>query len=176
MSPPEAMAAARAAGVQIAIDGADLVLEASGPPPDAILDLLTRYKLGIVALLQSGRDGWPAQIEPVDADAIEERAGLAADRVPARYLDTWARLQCQLPSYAPVDTWQRAIEDRGRFLDLWGTDAAAMRWTAGELFDVPRHGRPGGLVWQLKGERVGTLGEVRARLTHGRMIKRQVRT
>jgi hypothetical protein len=80
MSPPEAMAAARAAGVQIAIDGTDLVLEASGPPPDAILDLLTRYKLGIVALLQCGRDGWPAQIEPVDADAIEERAGLAADR------------------------------------------------------------------------------------------------
>jgi hypothetical protein len=80
MSPPEAMAAACAAGVQIAIDGTDLVLEASGPPPDAILDLLTRYKLGIVALLQCGRDGWPAQIEPVDADAIEERAGLAADR------------------------------------------------------------------------------------------------
>ena len=47
---------------------------------------------------------------------------------------------------------------------------------AGELFDVPRDGRPGGLVWQLKGERVGTLGEDRARLTHGRMIKRQVRT
>jgi len=39
-----------------------------------------------------------------------------------------------------------------------------------------RDGRPGGLVWQLKGERVGTLGEDRARLTHGRMIKRQVRT
>ena len=47
---------------------------------------------------------------------------------------------------------------------------------AGELFDVPRDGRPGGLVWQLKGERVGTLGEDRARLTHGRMIERQVRT
>ena len=73
---------------------------------------------------------------PLDTDGIEERAGLAADRVPARYLDTWARLQCQRPSYAPVDTWQR----------------------------------------QLKGERVGTLGEDRARLTHGRMIKRQVRT
>jgi hypothetical protein len=113
---------------------------------------------------------------PLDTDGIKERAGLAADRVPARYLDTWARLQCQRPSYAPVDTWKRDIEDGGRFLDLWGTDAAAMRWTAGELFDVPRDGRPGGLVWQLKGERVGTLGEDGARLTHGRMIKRQVRT
>lgn len=81
---------------------------------------------------------------PLDTDGIKERAGLAADRVPARYLDTWARPQCQRPSYAPVDTWQRAIEDGGRFLDLWGTDAAAMRWTAGELFDVPRDGRPAG--------------------------------
>ena len=47
-----------------------------------------------------------------------------------------------------------------------------MRWTAGELFDVPRDGRPRGLVWQLKGERVDALGEDRARLDDGRTIKR----
>jgi hypothetical protein len=29
--------------------------------------------------------------------AIEERAGLAADGVPAVYLDAWARLNCQKP-------------------------------------------------------------------------------
>ena len=39
---------------------------------------------------------------PLDTDGIEERAGLAADRVPARYLDTWARLQCQLPTPCTV--------------------------------------------------------------------------
>jgi hypothetical protein len=32
-----------------------------------------------------------------DLDAIEERAALAADRVPACYLDACARLQCQRP-------------------------------------------------------------------------------
>ena len=32
-----------------------------------------------------------------DESAIEERAALAADRVPACYLDAWARLQCQRP-------------------------------------------------------------------------------
>jgi len=58
------------------------------------------------------------------------------------------------------------------FLDGWGADAAAMEWTAGELFDVPRGGRPGGLVWQLKGERVDALGEDRVRLADGRTIKR----
>jgi hypothetical protein len=65
---------------------------------------------------------------PLDTDGIEERAGLAADRVPARYLDTWARLQCQRPSYAPVDTWQRAIEDGGRFGRVV---RCAARWPAG---------------------------------------------
>ena len=29
-----------------------------------------------------------------------------------------------------------------------------MGWSAGELFDVPRAGQRGGLVWLLKGERV----------------------
>ena len=28
----------------------------------------------------------------------------------------------------------------GLFLDAWGADAAKMRWSAGELFDVPREG------------------------------------
>ena len=86
-----------------------------------------------------------------DLDAIEERAAMAADRVPACYLDAWARLQCQRPFSIDLDAWRRAINDAGLFLDAWGADAAAMRWSAGELFDVPRAGRPGGLVWRLKG-------------------------
>ena len=107
-----------------------------------------------------------------DRDAIEERAGLAADRVPAGYLDAWARLNHQKPSSVSEAEWRLALDDGGRFLDSWGADAAAMRWTAGELFDVPRDGRPGGLIWQLKGERVDALGEDRARLEDGRTIKR----
>ena len=35
-----------------------------------------------------------------------------------------------------------------------------MRWTAGELFDAPRNGRPSGLVWRLKGERVDALARI----------------
>jgi hypothetical protein len=107
------------------------------------------------------------------ADAIEERAALAADSVPACYLDTWARLQCQRPLSIDLDAWQRVINDAGVFLDGWGADAAGIEWSADELFDFPHEGRPGGLVWQLRGERVGALGEDRARLTDGRTIKRR---
>jgi hypothetical protein len=85
------------------------------------------------------------------------------------------RLQCQRPFSTAESEWQRALDDGGRFLDAWGADAATMLWLAGELFDVPGDGRPGGLVWQLKGERVTALGEDRARLADGRTFKRHAR-
>jgi hypothetical protein len=107
-----------------------------------------------------------------DESAIEERTALAANSVPPCYLEGWAGLQCRRPSYAPEEAWRQAIEDAGRFLDAWGADAETMQWTAGELFDVPRDGRAGGLAWQLKGELVDALGEDRARLADGRTIPR----
>jgi len=61
MSAAEALRAARDAGILLGIDGDDLVLEASAPPPATVLDLLSRHKAGIVALLRPGRDGWPAE-------------------------------------------------------------------------------------------------------------------
>ena len=109
---------------------------------------------------------------PWDPARIEERASLAAERVPGCYLGAWARLQCQRPSNATEEAWRRAIQDAGRFLDAWGADAETMQWTPGELVDAPRNGRPGGLVWQLKGELVQALGEHRARLASGRTIVR----
>jgi len=108
-----------------------------------------------------------------DLDAIEERAALAADRVPPVYLDVWARLNCQKPASVSEAKWRLALDDGGRFLDAWGADAAAMQWSAGSLFDLPREGRPGGLVWQLRGECVNALGEHRARLADGRTIERK---
>jgi hypothetical protein len=113
--------------------------------------------------------------EPIDVDAIEERAALAADSMPACYLDGWARLQCQRPFSTAESEWQRALDDGGRFLDAWGADAATMLWLAGELFDVPGDGRPGGLIWQLKGERVTALDKDRAQLADGRTISRGAR-
>lgn len=74
MSAAEALKTARAAGVELRLDGDDLVLEASAPPPAAVLDLLSRHKPSIAALLRPGRDGWSAQDWQV---FFEERAGIA---------------------------------------------------------------------------------------------------
>jgi hypothetical protein len=74
VSAAEALGAARAAGVDLRLDGGDLVLEASAPPPLAIMDLLSRHKPGIVALLRPGRDGWSPEEWQVFFD---ERARIA---------------------------------------------------------------------------------------------------
>ena len=74
MSAAEALKAARDAGIELALDGDDLVLSAASAPAPAVLDVLSRHKAGIVALLRPGRDGWSAEDWQVYFD---ERAGIA---------------------------------------------------------------------------------------------------
>jgi hypothetical protein len=52
MSAFRALDAARAAGVEVRLDGKELALSADREPPLDILDMLRRHKLSIVALLQ----------------------------------------------------------------------------------------------------------------------------
>ena len=104
--------------------------------------------------------------------AVDERAGLAADRVPAVYLDVWARLNCQKPFDVTEAEWRLAIDDGGRFLDAWGSEAAVLGLSPGDLFDVRA-----GIVWRLAGGRVEALvvdgdGVDHVRLNDGRIIKR----
>lgn len=74
MSAMEALRAARAAGVELRVEGEALVLEAASPPPADVIDMLSRHKSALVALLRPGRDGWTAQ----DWKAfLEERAAIA---------------------------------------------------------------------------------------------------
>jgi hypothetical protein len=57
MSAVQALGEARARGVHLELDGDDLLLEAAGPPPDAILAALSRHKHEVVRLLHSAQDG-----------------------------------------------------------------------------------------------------------------------
>jgi hypothetical protein len=52
MSAFQALDAARAAGVEVRLDGNDLVLSAAGEAATDVMDMLRRHKLSIVALLQ----------------------------------------------------------------------------------------------------------------------------
>ena len=74
MSAAEALTQARAAGIQVRIDGEALVLDASAPPPAEVLNLLARHKVDIVNLLRPGSDGWSGEDW---REFFEERAGIA---------------------------------------------------------------------------------------------------
>lgn len=74
MSGAAILRAARAAGLDLRVDGDGLVLQAHAPPSPEILDALARYKQEIIGLLRPGRDGWSAE----DWQAhFDERAGIA---------------------------------------------------------------------------------------------------
>ena len=73
MSAAAVLRAARAAGVELAIDGNDLLLDAAAVPPASVVDALRRHKAEIVAMLRPGCDGWSAE----DWQAFfDERAGI----------------------------------------------------------------------------------------------------
>lgn len=115
----------------------------------------------------------PAALESDEVEILE-RAGLCADSVPAPYLDTWARLNCEKPMTVSEAKWRQALDDGGLFLDARGRYAAEWGWTTGDLFGVPRDGRQGGLLWRLQGALVKAFGPEHARLSDGRIIEREM--
>jgi hypothetical protein len=61
MSAAAVLRAARAAGVELAIDGNDLLLDAATVPPASVIDALRRHKFEIIAMLRPGRVGWSTE-------------------------------------------------------------------------------------------------------------------
>jgi hypothetical protein len=61
VSAAEALKAARAAGIELGVDGEALTLEAAVAPPVTVLEALSRHKSGVMALLRTTNDGWSAE-------------------------------------------------------------------------------------------------------------------
>ena len=77
MKATEVVKDATAAGVRIAIEGDDLLLEATAAPTKAMIELITQHKAEIINLLRAGRGG-PAEGEVSWLDmvvAVENEAG-----------------------------------------------------------------------------------------------------
>jgi hypothetical protein len=49
-----------------------------------------------------------------------------------------AILEARCPEFVPMDCWQQAIADGKTFFGRWGEQAAALGWTARDLFGLPR--------------------------------------
>jgi hypothetical protein len=97
MNASEALNAVRAAGVNIKVEGDDLVLEAAAPPPSAVLEALSYHKVSVVALLRSVTIGRSAEdwrvlfeerIKVFQRDAGPQR-DLAEAKALAACIATW---------------------------------------------------------------------------------------
>jgi hypothetical protein len=156
-------------GVRVSLNGASLALKAVTKPSDELLAKLREHKAEIVALLR--QEAGIARPEP-DETALEERKTMSIGSVPEPYLDSWGRMQCQVPIGVSDEDYRVAVDDAGRFLDRWGSLAVESEWTPGDLFDVPRDGSLGGVVWFLNGEAVRALDPEHATTESGRTFIR----
>lgn len=118
MSACALIAAARAEGLTIGVEGNNLVIETDRDPPAALLAKLREDKAELIAVLSG--------------DDPEERAAIIEEgaRVPRAWAEGYAAL-CAMPP--PVGVWpercQRIIDATGAFLDRWAGEAIRCGWT-----------------------------------------------
>ena len=141
MSAAEALKAARAAGIKLAINGKDLLLEAASEPPAVVLDELSRHKAEIVAVLRLGRDGWSAEDWLL---FFEERAaitefdgGLSRTDAEAQALACciveWLN-QHPAPSAPGRCAWCGNAESRSAVVLPFGTEPGTHTWLHAECW------------------------------------------
>jgi len=148
VSAAAALKVAHAAGIEVGVDGDDLVLEASAPPPTAVLDLLSRHKAGIVSLLREGEDGWSAEDW---LSFFDERAGNAESLggVSRKEAEARAFACCVVewlnrhpaPSLPGRCAWCGGAEMPGTIVLPFGTEPNHHTWLHAECWPAWRNSR-----------------------------------
>jgi hypothetical protein len=141
MNASMALNAARAAGVRISIDAGDLVLEATAPPPQDVLDLLRRHKTSIVTLLGVGHDGWTAEdwqvLQAERAAHFEFDCGLPRASAEARAFEgcliEWLNRH-PAPSREGRCAWCGRSETQQAVVLPYGTEPGTHTWLHSECW------------------------------------------
>jgi hypothetical protein len=94
---------------------------------------------------------------------------------PSPYEQAIEAVEHRCPEHIERHCWQQAVEDGRRFLNQWGDQAAALGWTARDLFglhSIPERPAPNyrrlsrydetGLIWLLDGRPVVALTDTAA--------------
>jgi hypothetical protein len=168
-----------------------LVCPKDNPPPAEMIETARAHKDELRALLEARRDRFEERaailefdegLSRAEAEAIARREMMAgvyddmqAARDPVSYASALAALRAECPAYVDAADWQQAIADGAHLLAQWAEQAAALGWTARDLFglaEIPESPRPSyqrlsrydqaGLVWLLQGRRVVELTKDKA--------------
>ena len=128
---------ARAAGLSIEVEGADLIVEADCEMPPDLLASLRQHKAELIAVLvrPSGAG------TPTDHDELDERAALIefGVNVPRRWAEGYAAL-CSMtpPAGFSLERWARIVDAVGSFLDRWASEAITCGWSDLDAFGCDR--------------------------------------
>jgi hypothetical protein len=141
MSAAQVLAAARTIGIHVEVDGGDLVLEASAPPPSTVLEALSQHKAEIVELLRPRADGWSTEDWRVYFD---ERAAVAEFNNGLTHADAEAHaFECCIiqwlnrnPSLSAAGrcVWCGAAESDNSVVLPFGTDPGTQAWLHAECW------------------------------------------
>jgi hypothetical protein len=134
MSAAIALRVAHTAGIRLSVDGNELIMQANSPPSQTVIDILSRNRAGLLALLRSANDDQPADDRRFELDeraAIIEHYGC----IPREWVEGFARLNPACPpARMSPKRWRAVIDAVGEFLDQWVVRAAALGWTPQDLF------------------------------------------
>ena len=150
-------------GIRVSTAGDKLVVEPASKLNPALRESIRSHKADLIEALSGA--------SPL-ADDFEERVALAeiGAGVPSEWAEGFTRLQViRPPAGVAVWRWHQVIDDAGRFLDRWATQAAALDWKTLDVFGVHPE-KPverfdaAGLVWCIRGGKVVAITEMTAKL------------
>jgi hypothetical protein len=139
---------ARSIGIQVQLDGDDLLLEAPAPPPSVVLEALSRHKAEIVRLLRPRADGWSTEDWRL---YFEERAAVAKFNGGLTHADAerqafecciiqWLNRNPGL-SVAGRCVWCGAAESDNTVVLPFGTDPGTHAWLHAECWPAWQQAR-----------------------------------
>ncbi|MGO9048961.1 MAG: hypothetical protein ACLQFW_19115 [Xanthobacteraceae bacterium] len=144
MSAAQVLTEARSIGIQIQLDGDDLLLEAPAPPPSNVLEALSRHKAEIVKLLRPRADGWSTEDWRLYFD---ERAAVAEFNNGLTHADAeahafecciiqWMNRNPGLLSVGGRCAWCGRAETDDALVLPFGTDPGTHAWLHAECWPV----------------------------------------
>ena len=166
MTAAQALGAARAFGIHFELDGDDLLLEASAPPPRAILDALSQHKADVVRILRAAKEGWSTDDWQL---YFEERAAVAEfdGRLPRADAEAQA-LECCIvewlnsnpaPSVAGRCAWCGHAQSHNTVVLPFGTEPGTHTWLHPECWPEWRNVRRNQALEALTRNGIGCLSE-----------------
>jgi hypothetical protein len=178
MTAATALRLAQAANVSITLDGNDLLLEAGCAPPPELLEMISRYKGDVIALLRARPGDWTV----ADWKAFfNERAGIAeydgglsrheAEAVAFEHcVEEWLRRH-PVRSSPRVCLGCGRVEDERGIVMPFGTETSGHVWLHSDCWPAWYHERMAEAVAVLR-----TMGIMAPDVILPRLARRQPRT